>query len=105
MKSTVSGDTLKVSHRPVDRLHGAAHGVADGAACHRLRGSRRRRPSASGFSVANITAIVIGRSRLDPSSRGSVTVEIRAEETPFQRSGRVNWEIDEREIKAYLPRS
>jgi hypothetical protein len=69
--------------------------------------SRKQEATAQrlGVSVANITAIVIGRSRLDPSSRGSVTVEIRAEETPFQRSGRVNWEIDEREIKAYLPRS
>ncbi|MCC7252884.1 hypothetical protein [Hyphomicrobium sp.] len=55
------------------------------------------------LSVANITTIVIGRSSLDPSSQGNVTVEIRAEEAPFQRSGRVNWEIDGREIKAYLP--
>lgn len=56
-----------------------------------------------GLSVANITTIVIGKSSLDPSSQGNVTVEIRAEEAPFQRSGRVNWEIDGREIKAYLP--
>lgn len=56
-----------------------------------------------GLTVANITTIVIGRSSLDPSSQGNVTVEIRAEEAPFQRSGRVNWEIDGREIKAYLP--
>lgn len=56
-----------------------------------------------GLTVANITTIVIEKSSLDPSSQGNVTVEIRAEEAPFQRSGRVNWEIDGREIKAYLP--
>lgn len=56
-----------------------------------------------GLSVADITTIVIAKSSLDPSSQGNVTVEIRAEAAPFQRSGRVNWEIDGREIKAYLP--
>lgn len=56
-----------------------------------------------GLTVANITTIAIQKSSLDPSSQGKVTVEIRAEEAPFERSGRVNWEIDGREIKAYLP--
>jgi hypothetical protein len=35
--------------------------------------------------------------------QGNVTVEFRAEEAAFKRSGRVNREIDGREIKAYLP--
>ena len=56
-----------------------------------------------GLTVAHITTISIGKSSLDPSSQDNVTVEIRAEEAPFKRSGRVNWEIDGREIKAYLP--
>lgn len=50
-----------------------------------------------------ISTITIGKASLDPSPQGNVTVEIRAEEAPFGRGGRVNWEIDGREIKAYLP--
>lgn len=56
-----------------------------------------------GFPPAKITTITIGRASLDPSPQGNVTVEIRAEEGPFKAGGRVNWEIDGREIKAYLP--
>ncbi len=56
-----------------------------------------------GLSVANITSIAIARSSIDPSPQGNVTVDIRAEEAPFKRSGRVTWEIDGREIKAYPP--
>ena len=56
-----------------------------------------------GLSVANITSIAIARSSIDPSPHGNVTVDIRAEEAPFKRSGRVTWEIDGREIKAYPP--
>jgi len=52
------------------------------------------------MQIVNIT---IGKAALDPSPQGNVTVEIRAEEGPFKRSGRVNWELDGREIKAYLP--
>jgi hypothetical protein len=52
------------------------------------------------IQIINIT---ISKAALDPSPKGNVTVEIRAEEGPFMRSGRVNWEIDGREIKAYLP--
>ena len=56
-----------------------------------------------GLPASKITTITIGRASLDPSPQGRVTVEIRAEEAPFGRGGRVNWEIDGREIKAYLP--
>jgi hypothetical protein len=56
-----------------------------------------------GLPVANITTIVIGKSSLGPSSQSKVTVEIRAEDATLKRGGRVNWEIDGREIKAYLP--
>ncbi|MGE0023925.1 MAG: hypothetical protein AB7S70_09875 [Hyphomicrobium sp.] len=52
------------------------------------------------MQIINIT---VGKAALDPSPQGNVTVEIRAEEGPFKRSGRVNWELDGREIKAYLP--
>lgn len=52
------------------------------------------------IQIVNIT---ISKAALDPSPQGNVTVEIRCEEGPFMRSGRVNWEIDGREIKAYLP--
>ena len=54
-----------------------------------------------GLPTSGITTITIGKASLDP--HGNVTVEIRAEDGPFRRSGRVNWEIDGREIKAYLP--
>ncbi len=53
--------------------------------------------------TTQIVNITIGKASLDPSPQGNVTVEVRAEEAPFKRSGRVNWEIDGREIKAYLP--
>jgi hypothetical protein len=56
-----------------------------------------------GLKPEMITSITIGKASLDPSPTGNVTVEIRAEEAPFGRGGRVNWEIDGREIKAYLP--
>jgi hypothetical protein len=53
--------------------------------------------------LKTITSITIGRASMDPSPEGRVTVEIRAEEAPFGRGGRVNYEINGREIKAYLP--
>jgi hypothetical protein len=56
-----------------------------------------------GLPTMQIVNITISKASLDPSPQGNVTVEIRAEEAPFKRSGRVNWEIDGREIKAYLP--
>lgn len=56
-----------------------------------------------GLPAETVSAIAIGKGSLDPSPDGNVTVEIRAEEAPFERGGRVNWEIDGREIKAYLP--
>jgi len=56
-----------------------------------------------GLPADKITSITIGRGSLDPSQQNNVTVEIRAEEAAFGRGGRVNWEIDGREIKAYLP--
>lgn len=56
-----------------------------------------------GLKSSMISTITIGRAAMDPSPHGNVTVEIRAEEAPFGRGGRVNYEIDGREIKAYLP--
>lgn len=56
-----------------------------------------------GLPPPKIVNITVGKASMDPSPRGTVTVEIRAEEAPFGRGGRVNWEIDGREIKAYLP--
>jgi hypothetical protein len=53
--------------------------------------------------VTQIINITVSKASLDPSPHGNVTVEIRAEEGRNLRSGRVNWEIDGREIKAYLP--
>ena len=43
------------------------------------------------------------RSSMDPSPKGNVTVEIRAEERAFGRGGRVNYEMDGTVLKAYLP--
>jgi len=56
-----------------------------------------------GLPATLIDNITIGKASMDPSPQGNVTIEIRAGEGPFKRSGRVNWEIDGREIKAYLP--
>lgn len=56
-----------------------------------------------GLPATQVVNITIGKASLDPSPQGNVTVEIRVGEGPSGRSGRVNWEIDGREIKAYLP--
>jgi hypothetical protein len=56
-----------------------------------------------GMPPPKIVNITIGKASMDPSPRGTVTVEIRAEDATLKRGGRVNWEIDGREIKAYLP--
>jgi hypothetical protein len=40
---------------------------------------------------------------MDPSPNGNVTIEIRAEERPGGRAGRVNYELDGTVIRAYLP--
>lgn len=56
-----------------------------------------------GFSPEKVVYISIGRGAMDPSPEGRVTVEVRMEEKPFGKSGRVCWEIDGREVKAYLP--
>ena len=50
-----------------------------------------------------ISSITISRGNMDPSPRGNVTVEIRAEERAFGRGGRVNYEMDGTVLKAYLP--
>lgn len=50
-----------------------------------------------------IAGITISRGSLDPSPKGNVTVEIRAEERAFGRGGRVNYEMDGTVLKAYLP--
>jgi hypothetical protein len=51
----------------------------------------------------SVSSITVARSFVDPSPRGSVTIEIRAEERPGGRGGRVNYELDGKELKAYLP--
>ena len=51
----------------------------------------------------SITTITIGRGGLDPSPAGNVAIEIRAEEGPGGRSGRVEYELDGRVIVQYLP--
>jgi hypothetical protein len=56
-----------------------------------------------GLEARHVTSVTISKASLDPSPSGAITVEIFAEEAPFKRSGRVAWEIDGREIKAYLP--
>ncbi len=50
-----------------------------------------------------ISSITIGRGGMDPSPKGNVTIEIRAEERPSGRAGRVNYELDGTVIRAYLP--
>ncbi|MFO1057090.1 MAG: tetratricopeptide repeat protein [Dongiaceae bacterium] len=56
-----------------------------------------------GLPPGSITTISIGRGSMDPSPAGNVTIEIRAEDRPFGRGGRVNWEMDGTVIKEYLP--
>lgn len=51
----------------------------------------------------SISSITLGRGSMDPSPRGNVTIEIRAEEKPFGRGGRINYELDGTVLKAYLP--
>jgi len=51
----------------------------------------------------SISSITLGRGNMDPSPRGNVTIEIRAEEKPFGRGGRINYELDGTVLKAYLP--
>jgi hypothetical protein len=50
-----------------------------------------------------ISSITVSRGSMDPSPRGNVTIEIRAEEKPFGRGGRINYELDGTVLKAYLP--
>jgi hypothetical protein len=50
-----------------------------------------------------ISSITIGRGSMDPSPKGNVTIEIRVEERPSGRTGRVNYELDGTVIRAYLP--
>lgn len=72
----------------------------DEARFRELQDATAQRLKLTPFKISTIT---ISKASLDPSPQGNVTVEIRAEEAPFGRGGRVNWEIDGREIKAYLP--
>lgn len=51
----------------------------------------------------SISGITIGRGSMDPSPNGNVTIEIRAEERPGGRAGRINYELDGTVIRAYLP--
>ena len=50
-----------------------------------------------------ISSITIGRGSMDPSPKGNITIEIRAEERPFGRAGRINYELDGTVIRTYLP--
>lgn len=72
----------------------------DAAQMRKLQEATAQRLKLTPFTITTIT---VGKASMDPSPQGNVTVEIRAEEGPFKRGGRVNWEIDGREIKAYLP--
>jgi hypothetical protein len=51
----------------------------------------------------SISSITLGRGSMDPSPRGNVTIEIRAEEKPFGRGGRISYELDGTVLRAYLP--
>ncbi len=55
------------------------------------------------LKVSPISSITIGRGSMDPSPNGNVTIEIRAEERPGGRAGRINYELDGRVIRTYLP--
>ena len=50
-----------------------------------------------------ISSITISRSSIDPSPKGNITIEIKAEEKPSSRAGRVNYELDGTVIRTYLP--
>lgn len=50
-----------------------------------------------------ISSITISRGSMDPSPKGNVTMEVRAEDRAFGRGGRVNYELDGTMLKAYLP--
>jgi len=50
-----------------------------------------------------VSDVTIGRGGMDPSPKGNVTIEIRAEERPFGRDGRINFEMDGTAIATYLP--
>lgn len=71
----------------------------------RIAALQKRTLDRLGLPPGSITSISIERDGIDPSPRGDVTVVIRAEERPFGRSGRISFELDGREIVAYLPDS
>jgi hypothetical protein len=56
-----------------------------------------------GMQPNAIAGVTISRGSMDPSPKGNVTIEIRAEERVFGRGGRVNYEMDGTVLKAYLP--
>jgi hypothetical protein len=74
-----------------------------GLTAERIRDLEARTAETLKLPLEKIVDVTLSRASLDPSPKGNVTVEIRAEEAPFGRSGRVNYEIDGSVIKAYLP--
>jgi hypothetical protein len=69
----------------------------------RLRDLEARTLATLKLPPKSISSITIGRTSMDPSPNGNVTIEIRAEERPGGRAGRVNYELDGTVIRAYLP--
>ena len=69
----------------------------------RIRDLEARTLAALKMPPKTISSITIGRRSMDPSPKGNVTIEIRAEERPFGRAGRVNYELDGTVIRSYLP--
>src|SRR5262249_8411336 len=56
-----------------------------------------------GLPPKSISTITLARDGMDPSPRGNVTVEIRAEERPGGRGGRVIYDPDGTVIQEYPP--
>ena len=55
------------------------------------------------LKVSPLSSITIGRGSMDPSPNGNVTIEIRAEDHPGGRAGRINYELDGSVIRTYFP--
>jgi len=55
------------------------------------------------LQLPNIDRITIERANMDPSPRGNVVVEVRAEDHPFGHDGRIVYEMDGTVIQEYLP--
>jgi hypothetical protein len=74
-----------------------------GLTLERIRGLETQTLATLKLPPNTISSITIGRGSMDPSPKGNVTIEIRAEEKLSGRAGRVNYEFDGTVIRAYLP--